>query len=150
MNGPLITMPGLDRPWRVAHLQLSRARVTHHHGSDEEAGPRGVVIEGAQDIARLGRHARFLAQVPQRRFPGGFARLPASAGQRPLSGVIPQAGGSPGDQKAGHVLPQKDAHRHRRGPQAGSRYLDPREGGQVIDGRSASTLRGSNWIGGVA
>jgi hypothetical protein len=27
VNGPLITTPGLDRPWRVAHLQLSRARV---------------------------------------------------------------------------------------------------------------------------
>jgi hypothetical protein len=54
-----------------------------------------------------------------------------------------QAGCSPGDQKAGHVLLQEDAHRHRRGPQAGSRYSDPREGGQVIDGRSASTLRGT-------
>jgi hypothetical protein len=45
--------------------------------------------------------------------------------------VIPQAGCPPGDQQAGHVLPQKDAHGHRRGPQAGSRYFDAREGGQV-------------------
>jgi hypothetical protein len=48
-----------------------------------------------------------------------------------LSGVIPQARCSPGDQQAGHILPQKDAHGHRRGPQAGSRYFDAREGGQV-------------------
>jgi hypothetical protein len=46
-----------------------------------------------------------------------------------LPGVIPQPGCSPGDQEAGYVLLQQDAHRHRRGPQAGSCYFDAPEGG---------------------
>ena len=64
-------------PGHLRRLPDERAdgAAPHHHGSDEEAGPRGVVIEGAQDIARLGRHARFLAQFPQRRFRGGLTRL---------------------------------------------------------------------------
>ena len=120
-------------PGHLRRLPDERAdrAAPHHHGSDEEAGPRGVVVEDAQDIARPGHDARFLAQFPQRRFPGGLARLAASAGQRPLSGVIPQAGCSPGDQQAGYVLLQKDAHHHRRGPQAGSCYTNAPERGQV-------------------
>ena len=67
--------------------------------------PSGVVIEPvAQDIARPGHHARFLARLPQCHVPGGLAGFAASAGQRPLSGVVPQAGCSPGDQEAGYVL----------------------------------------------
>jgi hypothetical protein len=68
--------------------QSASRAAPHHHGSDEEAGPRGVVIQSAQDIAGLGRHAGFLAQFPQRGGPGGLAGLAASAGQRPLPGVV--------------------------------------------------------------
>jgi len=30
--------------------QTAHRAAPHHHGSDEEAGPRGVVIQSAQDI----------------------------------------------------------------------------------------------------
>jgi hypothetical protein len=72
VTGPLITMPGLDRLWRGAHLQLSRARLTstsraepsrlsgrpiiRTHANEPD---RGAGNEAAQQARRSGTAVRY-------------------------------------------------------------------------------------------
>ena len=129
VNGPLITMPGHDRPWQVAHLQLSRASSHRRPGQnrhDQAAGPiirthpnepdRGPGNEAAQQARRSGTAdlddnrvpGQVVMAVPERLVMVGSPPRPGSPPATPRSGD-PASRTSPGRQ-----IRREGRARHRR------------------------------------
>ncbi len=71
----------------------------HHDRRNEITGTGRIVVEQTEDIAELKFKAKLLAEFAQRRLDRGLALVAASARQRPLTAMGPQARGAPGQQQ---------------------------------------------------